>query len=242
MKTRISTAILCFVALLFVAQQAQAQTPFEGRIVQTISVPQMGDEKMEMTMNVKGEKMMINVDMGPMGATKIFSVNGGKSMTVVMEQMKMGMEIDMEAAKAAQVATASQQPSLKATGKKETINGYAAEEWSVEVDENNTMSLWLTSDIDKSLVSAMQAAMKAATAGNPNPAENEINKVLTEKGMIAVRTTASMNGEIAMVMDLIKIEKASIADATFALPTDIQIQKMPGMQQGGTESHEGHGH
>jgi hypothetical protein len=234
MKTRISTALLWIVALLFVAQNAQAQTAFEGRVIQTVSVPQMGDEKMEMTMNIKGEKMMINMDMGPMGAMKMFTLNGGKSMTMIMEQLKQGFEIDIpeDAAKTASATTA---PAMKATGKKETINGYAAEEWIASIDENNTMTFWLTSDIDKSLVKAMQTAMKAQNAQSPNSNQAEIMKVMTEKGMIAVRTTVTNGGETAAVVDLVKIEKASIPDATFTVPADIKIQKMdPAMMNGGS--------
>lgn len=229
-------SMLWIVALLFVAQNAEAQS-FEGRIIQSITVPQMGDEKMEMVMNIKGEKMMMSMDMGPMGGMKMYSVNNGKTMTMVMEQMKMGYEIDLEqAAKDYKPANAPVEPSMKATGKKETINGYAAEEWVANIDEANTMTMWLTSDIDKSLVAAMQTAMKAQNAQSPNPAQAEIMKTLTEKGMIAVRTTMSMGGEVAAVVDLVKIEKASIPDATFTPDPSINIQKMdPSMMQQGQD-------
>jgi hypothetical protein len=232
MKTRISTAMLWIVALLFVAQEAQAQTAFEGRVIQSISAAQLGDEKMEMTMNIKGEKMMINMDMGAMGAMKMFTSNGGKTMTMIMEQMKQGFEMQIPD-DVAKPASTSAEPAMKATGKKETINGYAAEEWIANLDENNSMTFWLTSDIDKSLVKAMQTAMKAQNAQSPNSSQAEIMKVMTDKGMIAVRTIVTNGGETAAVVDLVKIEKASIPDATFTIPADIKVQKMdPSMMNG----------
>lgn len=223
--------MLWIVALLFVAQNAEAQS-FEGRIIQTVSVPQLGEDKMEMVMNVKGEQMMINMDMGPMGVIKMFTQNGGKSMVMVMEQMNIGYEIPLDDAKMEKPVSAA--PAIMATGKKETVNGYAAEEWVVNLDENNTMTMWLTSDIEASLVKAMQTAMKAQNAQNPNAAQSEIMRTLSEKGMIAVRTIVAASGETQAVIDLVKIEKASIPDATFAIPAGITVQKMDPsiMQQG----------
>ncbi len=223
--------MLWIVALLFVAQNAEAQG-FEGRIIQTVSVPQLGEDKMEMVMNVKGEQMMINMDMGPMGVIKMFTQNGGKSMVMVMEQMNIGYEIPLDDAKMEKPVSAA--PAIMATGKKETVNGYAAEEWVVNLDENNTMTMWLTSDIEASLVKAMQTAMKAQNAQNPNAAQSEIMRTLSEKGMIAVRTIVAASGETQAVIDLVKIEKASIPDATFTIPAGIAVQKMDPsiMQQG----------
>jgi hypothetical protein len=232
MKTRISTAMLWIVALLFVAQNAQAQASFEGRIIQTVSAPALGEDKMEMVMSIKGEQMMISMDAGPIGGMKMFTQNGGKSMVMVMEQLNQGFEIQLDDAKIEKTVSAA--PAVKPTGKKETINGYAAEEWVANLDENNTMTMWLTSDIESSLVKAMQTAMKAQNAQNPNAAQSEIMRTLSEKGMIAVRTIVATSGETQAVIDLVKIEKTSIPDATFAIPAGVNIQKMdPSMFQQG---------
>jgi hypothetical protein len=235
MKTRISTAMrsLWIVALLFVAQSAQAQAGFEGRIIQTISIAQLGDEKMEMVMNVKGDKLMISTDMGPIGSMKVYSVNGGKSMIMIMGPM--GYEIDIpQGAENTKTVSASDKPAMKATGKKETINGYSAEEWTADIEDGSTMTMWLTSDIDKSLVAAMQTAMKAQNAQTQSVAQSEITRMLSEKGMIAVRTSMMKDGETALTMDLVKIEKATLPDSLFTPPADVKIQKMdPSMMQQG---------
>jgi hypothetical protein len=228
MKTRISMAMrsLWIVALLFVAQSANAQG-FEGRIVQSIEIPALGGDKMEMVMNVKGDKIMMDMDAGPAGAMSMYPKSDGSSMLIVMKAMKMGMEVNMDAAnKLAQTTAAEAQPEMKATGKKETINGYAAEEWTVSMEENTTMTMWLTSDIDKGLAVAMQTAMKAMNSRNPSASQNAVAKKLAEKGMVAVRSTVAKDGDTMAVIDLVKIEKTSIPDATFTPPTDITIQKM----------------
>lgn len=228
-------SMLWIVALLFVAQNAQAQG-FEGRIIQSLSVPQLGDEKMEIVMNVKGEKLMVSTDMGPGGVMKMYSTNGGKSMIMVMEQMNMGMEMDLEQASSQATTASAEQSAMKPTGKKETVNGYAAEEWVATLDENNVMTMWLSADFDKSLVTAMQTAMKAQNAHSQSAAQSDILKTLTEKGMVAVRTEMTMNGETAAIVDLVKIEKTSIADAIFVPDPSIQIQKMdPSMMQQGQD-------
>lgn len=224
---------LWVVALLLVAQNVQAQKGFEGRIVQTISIPALGDEKMELVMNVKGEKIMMAMDAGPTGAMRMYPKADGSSLLIVMDAMKMGMEINMEdAMKMAKTASNEPQPEMKSTGKKETVNGYSAEEWTVNAADNTTMSMWLTSDIDKSVASAIQTSMKAMNASRPDAAQTAIAKMLQDKGMIAVRTTVSKDGEVAAIFDLVKVEKTSITDDTFVPPTDITIQKMP-MQGGG---------
>jgi hypothetical protein len=238
MKTRISTAMrsLWIVALLFVAQSAQAQAGFEGRIVQTMKIAALGDEPMEMIMNVKGDKLMMSMDVGPQGIVKMYPKSDGSSMVVVLEQMKMGIEMSMEdAAKLAQTASTTEAPTMTATGKKETINGYACEEWLMTTDANTTVSIWATNDIDKSLVTAMHTATKILNTQSPDAAKAAIAKELMDKGMIAARTVFMSGGEPQLTLDLVKIEKTPIADAMFDLPKDINIQKMdPNMMPQGT--------
>jgi hypothetical protein len=234
MKTRIASSALWLLALLFVAQNANAQA-FEGRVVQSITVPQLGNEPMEMVMNIKEEKMMIAMDMGPTGAMKILTKNGGKSIIMIMEQMGMAMEMDMPAQTTEQKASAPD-TKMRATGKKETVNGYRAEEWIAEIGEGATMTMWLSGDLDKSLAKAMEVAMKAQNASSPNAAQSEISRVMAEKGLVAVRTTVSANGETAATIDLVKIEKAKLPDSTFEVPAGIEVQKMdPSMMMQGQD-------
>jgi hypothetical protein len=146
----------------------------------------------------------------------------------------MAYEIDIpESSETAKTVSNPDQSPMKATGKKETINGYSAEEWVAQIEDGSTMTMWLTSDIDKSLVGAMQSAMKAQNARTQSAAQSEIARVLKEKGMIAVRTSIAKDGETMVTMDLVKIEKASLADDLFTPPADVKIQKIdPSMMQG----------
>jgi hypothetical protein len=186
-------------------------------------------------MNVKGDKLMMSMDVGPQGNVRMFPKSDGSSMVVVLDQMKMGIEMSMEdAAKLSQTASQTEVPTLKATGKKETINGYSCEEWLMTVTASNTVSIWATNDIDKSLVTAMHTATKILNTQSPDAAKTAIAKELMDKGMIAARTTFMADGEPQLTLDLVKIEKATIPDATFEIPKDINIQKMdPNMMQQG---------
>lgn len=228
MKIRIASFALWIVALFVVASHANAQS-FEGHVTQTISSPQSMGQTMEMLMSFKGNKIKVDMDLGPQGKTSIFMEKGGSSITVVMEAMKSGMQIDIPQDVAKEQDPADQ-PSIKATGKKETINGYAAEEWLVENNDGQTMSLWLSSDVDKSVIESMLAATNLLDKSNANTEKNDsINQFLVGKKMLPVRMVVSQNGEVVANVNVTKIEKASIPDAAFVIPADITVQKMPDM-------------
>lgn len=242
MRTRIARIGFWIVALLFVAQTANAQS-FEGRIVQRLSgIAELGEEGLEMVMNIKGEKIMVAIDMGPMGSTKVFITEGAPSVTVVMEAQKMGMKIPMPEESAAD-GSSNDNLTFKATGKKETVNGYAAEEWTADYSDGSNIVMWLTSDIDKSIVKAMYSAMKAQEASNGGSKGDKIGRMIADKGMIAVKTIITINGERKGVVDLEKIEKTSLPNSTFEIPSEITIQNMEDMLAPASgDDHEGHGH
>lgn len=226
---RFTKLALLLCTLLVVSGNLFAQDTFEGKITQTLKVPMLGGEAIPMIMNVKGEKMMMTMDKGPMGGMKLFFQEGGKKMVTIMEAQNMGFELDMPAGAA---AAGEQIPDFKATGKKETINGYASEEWAASLENGMTLNLWLSNDLDKSLIAAMTQSMKSLTMQNA-PGSEAIFGQIADKSMCAVRATIASGGETQAEIDLVKIEKTSIADDVFVVPSNIKLTKLdPSMMQG----------
>jgi hypothetical protein len=232
MKTRIKTAMhsLWIVALLFVAQNAHAQS-FEGRITHTFEIAMLGGEKIEAVANVKGEKVMLAADIGPMGSFKIYGQEAQKGFIVVTNNV--GYEVGLQ--DNAQASAVSNAPMPQPTGKKATVNGYAAEEWAVDLGNGQTASLWFTSDIDKNTANAIRTAMKALESTQPNndPNQRERQKMFEEKGLVLVRLSVLVDGVSQMTVELQKVEKAKIADSVFEIPAGVTVQKLdPAMIQG----------
>lgn len=231
MKTRIGAAMhsLWIVALLFVAQTAQAQS-FEGRITHTFEIAMLGGEKIEAVANIKGEKVMLQADMGPLGSFKIFGQDAKKGFILVSNNV--GYEVGLQ--DNATTTAVSTAPMPQPTGKKTTVNGYSAEEWSVDLGNGQTVSLWMTSDIDKTTANAIRTAMKALESTQPSndPNQRERQKMFEEKGLVLVRLSVLVEGSPQMTVELQKVEKATVADSMFELPAGITVQKLdPSMIQ-----------
>src|SRR5436305_1545383 len=83
--------------LLFVTNilPAKAETGFEGTITWALTMAQLGGSKTDMTINVKGEKIETELDMGAQGAVKVYIDRAKKKIYVAMAAMKMGMVMDI---------------------------------------------------------------------------------------------------------------------------------------------------
>jgi outer membrane lipoprotein-sorting protein len=226
MRTFVQIKGLLLCALLFVAQSAITSSAraqdFEGRVIMTVLSPATNNVRSEMSMNFKGDKMMMSMDVAGT-ALKMYSQNWGTKLVIVMEAMNMGFETELTTP-TAQPASAITS-NLKPTGKKETVNGFAAEEWAI-VDEEKSTVMWLTSDIDKSILKSWGALNKIQQAQNPDQGRAEMDRIITEKGLMPVRIVFSESGEAQATIDLVKVEKTSIPDSVFVLPSNITIQKV----------------
>lgn len=230
MRTFVHLKGLLFCALLVLAQSVTTQHAnaqnFEGRIVYSMSSPMTGGEKIELISSFKNDKIVSSVSLGAMGSMKMYFQ--GTKLTTVMGSMGFETELKPSATK----TVAGNTPKITQTGKKETINGYAAEEWVATIEGKGTMTMWLSSDFDRSIVEGMKAMNRMHQAQQPNDQQAEITRIIAEKGLMPVRVTMSADGEQVMSMDLVKIEKTSIPDSEFVVPSDVTIQKMdPNMMQ-----------
>lgn len=224
--------ILFILAVLFLYGSSAFAQGWEGTLQMSMKVPQMGDDPIPMMMNIKGDKIHATMEMGPMGSMEMFIDNGTKKMVTVMRAMKMGTEIDM--AHAEQMANQSSEdtPAPVATGKKDNINGYDCELYTCKV-KGLDMEMWMTNALPPSIVTSLAKSMSSINStGAASGAKNSFEE-LAKKGLFAVRTVIKEGDAIQMQNDLLKFESKSIPDSEFAIPSDINIQKMDPSMMGG---------
>src|SRR5437588_11808281 len=88
-----SLVALGFVLLEFAAT-ARAQAPFEGTVTWAMSIPQVDDEKHDMLVNIKGDKIETELDLGAQGGVKTYLDHANKKIYMYMSSMKAGFVMD----------------------------------------------------------------------------------------------------------------------------------------------------
>ena len=194
-----------------------------------------------MTYYLKGKNTRIETKFPnrPEGsAVMLFDPDAGKVMTLMPSQ-KMYLTMDMKAAaedmkkmKKAHGQEDPEFPKLTATGKTETIAGYTCEHWLMgeeqDVDmcvakglgyfgmggqSSEGMGSW------KNLV--FSPKMLAEAAAHP-----EWVKFLNG-GAFPLKLSVMQDGKATMTMEATRIEKKSLDDSLFVIPTDYKAISMP---------------
>lgn len=226
-------ALASVIAFLFVAPlvapQARAQTPFEGTATWSMSIPQLDEERHEMTMNIKGQQLEIEVDLGAQGGIKTIVDHDKKKIYVIMSAMKSGMVMDLPSDSAAKTMTKNV-TEIKSTGQKATIAGHPAEEYVVHTAKAD-VSMWASADFPKDVRDAFSQAMTAQPG--QDAAQVSAFRQFAQKGLIPIKIVEKNGDDIAMSMELVKLEKKKLDDSLFVAPKDITFTPMPAGMQGG---------
>ena len=180
----------------------------------------------ESTTKVKGEKT--RVDAMP-GMTMI--MNGGTGDIVnLMHAQKSYMKISAEAAKLAvsKMMTpdaAAAKPKLTPTGKKDTINNYAAEEYNCEMGGRKII-VWLTKALPN-----YQDALKEMTAamghGPMASAMQSFSVYSNDLPGFPIRTISEVAPGQSITATTVSLDTKAIADTDFAVPTDYKEMSIP---------------
>jgi hypothetical protein len=223
--------LLVFSPQTNVYAQDTGGTKFEGTITLEITVPQMGDQKINALINLKGQQMMMNIDMGAMGSMETFMDKSKRTVTSFSTAQKTGMQVDLPAADAKPTGDTT----VTATGKTQTINGYNAQQFTAN-SAAGPMEIWATPDLPQSWRDALLDYGK----NNPQGGGTGIYNALATKGLAPIRTIQSTSAG-AVTIDVIKVEPKPLADAIFVVPSDIKIKHMTmdevKQMQGGGKAH-----
>jgi hypothetical protein len=189
----------------------------------------------EITLKIKGDK--IRMEATPQ-MTMIVDGKTGDTITLMNTQKKI-VRISGDKAKAIAELTAkygggtSAKPKLVATGKKMTVNGYEADEYTAESKQFKAR-YWIAPSFPNS-----EAVLKQLQAVVP-AAWNDL-----AKGMIDYRDlpgfpirTQMTIGNDEIISTVIAVKTDPLSDAEFLPPKDFQEMKIPNVQEMMTEKPE----
>lgn len=180
----------------------------------------------DMTIKIKGDKARI--DATPQISTIIDGKTG--EMINLMNDQKAAVRVSAEKMKAAAEMVSKftdknksvEKPKLTPTGKKETINGYEAEEYVYEGPELKA-TYWIASKYPDSaaILKEMQSLKSEAwTATNTKMPDYRDFPGLPIKAVISV-------GGNQITSTITSIRKDPVSDAEFLIPKDFQEVKTP---------------
>jgi hypothetical protein len=217
---------------------AQASA-FEGIVVYKMSGS--GDNT-EMTQMYKGTKSRTEINSKGQAAAMIMDAsNGSMTMTTLMPAQKMYMTMDLAKMGAAlrgfgagkddqrgrQGGAPGQAPSIKATGRTETVAGYTCE-WYVmgEKEESQVCAakglgffMYGQSPMGRGAGSMDALAGLGANA--------DIVKLFKD-GFFPLKMAQNRGGKTQVVMEATKVEKKTLDASLFVPPPDYTEMKMPG--------------
>ena len=180
----------------------------------------------EITMKVKGNKARVEVN--PQLTTILDATTG--EITNLFNDKKVVMRISGERAKAmAEVAKSfvkeevPEQSTPKATGKKESINGYETTEYVTDSPKFHA-SYWVATDYPdyKNILQQMAVLQKGAFAS--------ITKGMPDYRALPglpLRTKVKASGESEITSTIESVSQTPLPDSDFVVPDDYSEMKMP---------------
>lgn len=184
-----------------------------------------GKEPMLITTKVKGP--MVRSDVANK-VSAIIDTRTGDTLTLMHDQ-KMAMKIPgaaLQAAKAKAMGDSSEVSKPEPTGAKETIHGFACEEYIVK-NQGSTIHAWITKDIPEA-AEFMKKLSELSPQTNPMAAlgDNQIDG-------FPVRTIVDSGAMGKVTMTLLSINRDDISDKEFQTPSgyrEAAMPNIPGMQ------------
>ncbi len=212
---------LLFLAGAVLSTALLSAKDFEGSITMEIKD---GKKGVPLTYTMKKDRLRVDVAAEGMTMTTLMDLQK-KEMVMLMPNEKMYMVMPIqEVAEAA--AKANEGTPLEKTNETERILGYLCTKY-ISTERGTTTEIWAAEGI---------GAFMGANANN-NPmkpaARNKWERELMENGAFPLRVvTKNRSGKETMRMEVVAIDKKSVADSTFAIPEGFQRFDMGGMMKG----------
>lgn len=180
----------------------------------------------EVTVRIKGDKA--RVDATPQVSTIVDGKTG--EIVTLMKDQKTVVRISAEKMKAAAEMirkfsnkNGSEGPAKpKATGRKETINGYEAEEYTVDTPFFKA-AYWLAPDFPDG--AAILKQLRAVKSEIWNSANGKVPDY-RDFPALPIKTIMDM-GKTKVTTTLVSVSQAPLSEADFAIPPDFQELKTP---------------
>jgi Domain of unknown function (DUF4412) len=224
---RATGPLLAFGALALFTVSAQAQG-FEGAVTYQMH----GEGEHPMTMNIKGDKIRIDMQEARMTGYMIMDM-GGQTMTTVIPDRKMYMTMDMKQMRAMTMDKTKKvtPPKIRATGQSETIAGHTCQDYVFSSDDGDEVEVCGAKGMGNFM------APQGPMGGGHSPfASIELAHQspewakLASDGFFPLKVTNLQNGKHEVVMEATKVEPQSLDASMFQVPPGFNEMKMgPGM-------------
>jgi hypothetical protein len=181
--------------------------------------------KTEMTITASGDKA--RVDLGKQISSIVDSKTG--TVTSLMHEQKMAMQLPEgtfdSIKKAGEAEKGKSKPELKPTGKKETINGFACEEYLGKI-KGMDVTFWVTKEVknQKEILDQL-----SNLSGGTDPFQGALASGEDFPGF-PIRTIMKTPELGTMTMTVVSIKNEDVPDSAFDIPADYQAISMPKMQ------------
>jgi hypothetical protein len=181
--------------------------------------------KMEMTITASGDKA--RVDMGKQISSIVDSKTG--TVTSLMHEQKMAMQLPEgtfdSIKKAGESEKGKFKPELKPTGKRETINGFACEEYVGKI-KGMDVSFWVTKEVknQKEILDQL-----SNLSGGADPFQGALASGEDFPGF-PIRTVMKTPELGKMTMTVVSIKNEDVPESVFDIPAGYKTMSMPKMQ------------
>lgn len=218
----IRSALFALGLAAFIAQPTFADIT----MVQSVTGPDGG--KLSGDLTIRASDSNVRVDMGSEMST--ISTAGGAGMVTLMHAQKMAMRMPAEMVQQMSAQVVAGVPDYKPedftpTGRSETINGFACEEYKFQV-EGQDVTAWFSKELkdEGKIATAMR---ELSTSDNPMVASM---KSFDAMPGVPVRTVIDLPGTGRTTVTIESINTDSIPASTFEVPDGYAVTDMMQMQ------------
>ena len=208
-----SLLVLLFAASNFMV----AQNQFEGKVK---FKAYDGNNSESMNYFVKGNKFKIDAPEGGMGQGYMIYDADTKTMTIVMVEQSMYMEMPVDVA-GEMMDQDSDDFYFNNTGETQEINGYTCEKFEF-TDEEGSGIAWMTKELGTFLFLGDQEGME-------NSQSNWQQEIMAEGYFPMLVKQENSAGELEPVFEIEEILPMPLGDEIFAIPAGFQKFDMPNM-------------
>ena len=214
---------------------------FEGTI--TAKMLPGSERPMEVHYAIKGPRMRVETQLAQGGAAMgvvLMDLSAG-TQTMLMPQTKTYMSMNQDSGKFKEMADAAAKMSGEAntsdlykvstTGQTETIAGYSCQHWLMGSNKQTDVCLakglgQTGSILDQLKTLGLDEQAKAQIQANP-----EFLK-FAENGAFPMKMSQIENGQSKTIMEVTNVERKTLDDSLFAVPSDYKKMEIPGMPSG----------
>lgn len=184
----------------------------------------------EITIKMKGDRVRMDMSQG----MSVILNTTTSEMTSIMHAQKMAMKVSGDQMKQLANQAAQQMggqtpagPKLVPTGKKESINGHAAEEYKLTTaPADSPTTIWIAKDFPNSrkLLEALEKLQSSSLGAN----NQAFNLKAAEYPGMPVRSVSIVEGK-PITMTLVSATEKDVPESDLTVPDGYQVMAMPQM-------------